>query len=277
MNSTRNQKHTNIGMELLRNLVQNNKRIFTVEDARKSAPSVGIKDAYVLEALHYLSNTRWISRLRRGLYAVSSSFPGMTPVHEFEVAMSLVNPAAISHWSALHFHGMTEQASQKVFITTTQVIIPANASKPKGSRRTSGIEINGIVYEFVRSKPDRFFGGKEYWVGEVRVTITDPERTIIDGLVNPGYFGDWAEVYSALSTNISKLDLHKMVDYTIRLGEAAVIKRLGWQLERLGADNAILQKLESVPINGYRVLDPTGTRTGHCNKRWMIQENRRVE
>jgi len=201
----------------------------------------------------------------------------MTPAHEFEIAMTLVNPAAISHWSALHFHGMTEQSPQRVFITTTQVISPVAASKSKGSRRNSGVEINGVIYEFIRTKPDRFFGSKEYWVGEVKVTITDPERTMIDGLVTPGYFGDWAEVYSSLNTHISKLDLQKMVDYAIRLGEAAVAKRLGWLLERLGADNAILQKLESVPINGYRVMDPSGPRNGHCNKRWMIQENRRVE
>ena len=44
-------------------------------------------------------------------------------------------------------------------------------------------------------------------------------------------------------------------------------------MEKVGVENVILQKLEAVPIKGYRVLDSTGPRKGHCNKRWMIQEN----
>lgn len=87
-----------------------------------------------------------------------------------------------------------------------------------------------------------------------------------------GLATDWAEIYSAFESQFSKLDLNKMVDYSLRL-DAAIAKRLGWILEKLGADSSILQRLENVPIKGYRILDPTGPRKGTCNKRWMIQEN----
>jgi hypothetical protein len=33
----------------------------------------------------------------------------VSPLHEFEIAMALVQPAAISHWSALNYHTLTEQ------------------------------------------------------------------------------------------------------------------------------------------------------------------------
>jgi len=36
----------------------------------------------------------------------------------FEIAMALVDPAAISHWSALHHHALTEQAPRRVFVLT---------------------------------------------------------------------------------------------------------------------------------------------------------------
>ncbi|NVL89822.1 MAG: type IV toxin-antitoxin system AbiEi family antitoxin domain-containing protein [Desulfobacterales bacterium] len=273
MNVRNNQKHTRLGVELVRKLSEEWKRIFTVQDARKSASSCGIANGYVVESLHHLSNTGWIVRLKKGLYIISSSFPGMTPIHEFEIAMALVHPAAISHWSAMHFHGMTEQIPQRVYVTTTQAIVVSRSAKRlKKSQRSSSREINGVIYEFVRIKPERFFGAKDYWVGEAKVTITNPERTLIDGLVAPKYFGDWPEVYSAFESQFSKLDLDKMVDYSIRLG-AAVAKRLGWIFEKLGVADSILQRLEDVPIKGYRVLDPTGPRKGPCNKRWMIQEN----
>jgi len=273
MNAGNNQKHTRLGLELLKKLSQEGRRIFTVGDARKAASFCGVSDSYVVESLHHLSNTGWIVRLKRGLYVISSFFPGMTPIHEFEIAMALAHPAAISHWSAMHFHAMTEQIPQRIYVTTTQTIVLSRSTKKiKKNGKATGQKINGIPYKFIRIKPERFFGTKDYWVGEAKVTIMDPERTLIDGLVAPKYFGDWAEVYSAFESQFSRLDLDKMVDYSIRL-DTAVVKRLGWILEKLEVEDSILQRLESVPIRGYRTLDPNSSRKGPCNKRWMIQEN----
>jgi predicted transcriptional regulator of viral defense system len=273
MNARKNQKHTRIGIEMARKLFEEGKRIFSIPDARKAASYCGMADNYVVEALYHLSNNGWITRLKRGLYIISSSFPGMTPVHEFEIAMALVQPSAISHWSALHFHGMTEQIPQRVYITTTQAVPISRAVKARNkSQRSFSREVNGILYEFIKIKQERFFGIKDFWVGEVKVTITDPERTLIDGLISPKYFGGWAEIYSAFESHMSSLDLAKIIDYSLRL-DAVIAKRLGWIMEKVGVGDTILQKLEAFPIKDYRVLDSTGPRKGHCNKRWMIQEN----
>ena len=273
MNARNNQKHTRIGIEMIRKLFEEGKRVFTIEDARKAASSCGMAGNYVVEALYHLSNNGWIARLKRGLYVISSSFPGMTPVHEFEIAMALVQPSAISHWSALHFHGMTEQIPQRVYITTTQAVPISRAVKMRNiSQRSFSREVNGILYEFIKIKPERFFGIKDFWVGEVKVTITDPERTLIDGLISPKHFGGWAEIYSAFESQISSLDFAKIIDYSLRL-DVVIAKRLGWIMEKAGVEDSILQKLETVPIKDYRVLDSSGPRKGTCNKRWMIQEN----
>lgn len=273
MNIKNNQKHTRVGLELMRKLSEEGKRIFTIQDARKAASLCGISNGYVVEALHHLTNTGWIARLKRGLYSISSIFPGMAPIHEFEIAMALVQPSAVSHWSALHFHGMTEQIPKRVYITTTKTIFRPKSDKALTSTdRKSGREINGIFYEVIKIKPERFFGSKDYWVGEIKVTITDPERTLLDGLMRPKYFGDWAEIYSAFKTHYSTLDVEKIINYSIRLGPATA-KRLGWVLEKIGVGNSELLKLETISIQGYRILDPSGPRRGPCNKRWMIQEN----
>jgi len=273
MNARNNQKHTRIGIEMVRKLFEEGKRIFTIADVRKAASYCGMADNYVIEALHHLSNTGWLTRLKRGLYIISSSFPSMTPVHEFEIAMALVQPSAISHWSALHFHGMTEQIPQRVYVTTTNAIPISRTVKARNkSQRSFSREINGILYEFIKIKPERFFGIRDFWVGEVKVAITNPERTLIDGLISPKHFGGWVEIYSSFESHISSLDLAKMIDYSLRL-DAVIAKRLGWIMEKVGVEDSILRRLEAVPIKGYRVLDSTGPRKGHCNKRWMIQKN----
>ena len=109
MNAKQKLKKTHIGVDLIRRIAAEGDRIFSTERARELAPEVGLKDSYLREALYHLRRNGWIVPLRRGLYALSASVPGVTPAHEFEVAMALVSPAAISHWSALHYRGLTDQ------------------------------------------------------------------------------------------------------------------------------------------------------------------------
>jgi predicted transcriptional regulator of viral defense system len=272
MNAARKPKRSQVGIELIRLLAAEGDRVFSTERARTFGPRVGLKDAYLWEALYHLRRSGWIVALRRGLYALSATVPGVTPAHEFEIAMALVDPAAISHWSALHHHGLTEQAPSRVFVLTT-----TNASVPRMRGARAGRDRRGFLavdttYQFVQVRPERFFGTQKVWVGEARVTITDPERTLLDGLWMPQYCGDFAEVLHAFEVRGSDLDLPRIVEYALRL-DAATVKRLGWVLQHQGVDPADLERLAALPIRGYRKLDPTGPRKGPCNKAWMIQEN----
>lgn len=88
----------------------------------------------------------------------------------------------------------------------------------------------------------------------------------------PRYMGDFADGLRAFEARGADLDLPRIMDYAERL-DAATVKRLGWVLERQGAEIEKLGRLAALPIKGYRQLDPTGPRRGPCNKRWMIQEN----
>jgi predicted transcriptional regulator of viral defense system len=272
MNARQKLKKSQVGVELIRRIAAEGDRIFSTDRARELASEVGLKDSYLGEALYHLRRTGWIVSLRRGLYALSSSVPRVTPAHEFEVAMALVNPAAISHWSALHYHGLTEQAPRKIFVlTTTEVSVPrmrsANAKRTRG-----GFPVGDTLYQFVQVKPKRYFGTEKVWINEARVTITDPERTLLDGLCMPKYCGDFAEVLHAFEVRGDELDVQRIIEYACKL-DTATTKRLGWVLELQGIDPVLLEPLLKLPIKGYRKLDPTGPREGLCNRHWMIQEN----
>ena len=263
--------HTTVGTELVRKLAEAGQRIFTAEEARRIAPSVGLSPGYFRQALHHLARSGWIVRLRKGLYSVSGSVPGTTPLHEFEVAMALVEPAAISHWSALSHHGLTEQVPRRVFVLTTARSVP-RVRGVKAERSDEGYPVGETIYQFVQVKPERFFGVEDIWVNESRIKITDPERTLLDGLMAPQYCGDFAEVLHAFEVRDPKLDLERIINYALKL-DAATVKRLGWILERQGVESARLEPLRDVPVKGYRVLDPAGPRRGPCDAGWMIQVN----
>ena len=138
--------------------------------------------------------------------------------------------------------------------------------------RDEGYSVGGTAYQFVQVKPERFFGIEEVWVGESRVKMTDPERTLLDGLKAPQYCGDFGEVLHAFEVRGSKLDIEKITQYALKL-DAATKKRVGWVLERQGIPRARLEPLQKAPIKGVRVLDPTGPRRGPCNAEWSIQVN----
>ena len=272
MNDIKKQKRSTVGIDLVRLLAGRGIRIFSTAQARELAPQVGLKNDYLLEALHHLRSNGWIVQLRRGLYALTAEVPGVAPVHEFEIAMALVQPAAISHWSAMHFHGLTQQVPRRVHVLTTAAVSTPRARGAGATAQDDGYSAGGAVFTFVRVDPKRFFGTEQVWIGDARVTVTDPERTLIDGLSKPQYCGDISEVLQAFQVRLVDLDLDRIIDYAIRL-DGATAKRLGWVIEHMGLTSPHLERLLSVPVKGYRTLDPTGGRRGPCDRRWMIQVN----
>lgn len=263
--------HTTSGIELVRKLSAEGQRVFTADAARRVAPSVGLSPGYFRQALHHLVRDGWIVRLKKGLYALSGPVPGTTALHEFESAMALVQPAAISHWSAMSHHGLTDQVPQRVFVLTAARSVPRRrGAKPEGAE--TGYPVGGTVYQFVQVKPERFFGIEQVWVNEARIAITDPERTLLDGLMVPQYCGDFAEVLHAFELRALKLDVERIIGYALKL-DAATAKRLGWILERQGIASDRLEPLRAVPIKGYRVLDSSSPRHGPYEARWRIQVN----
>src|SRR5690606_21618203 len=107
---------------------------------------------------------------------------------------------------------------------------------------------------------------------EAQVQMTDPERTLLDGLMNPEYCGDFQEVLHAFKMHHDQMNVERIVQYALRL-DHSVVKRLGWVLEKLGIKESRLPELLHLPIKGYRKLDPSGPLKGPYNKKWMIQEN----
>jgi len=255
-------KQTQIGMELLRSLSKQGDRIFPVERARILAETLNIKSSYLNELLFHLKENHWIHPLKKGLYALDSSMLAGTPIHEYEIGTSLVNPAIISHFSAFHYHELTDQIPHVIYISTPKLLGDFGLLR----------EINGVKYRFIQSKPVYFFGDVKIWVGEARISISDLERTLLDGLRHPYFCGGFSEVLQAYKEAKNRIELSKVIDYAFRL-ETSTIKRLGWILDHIGIAKKLLYQLEEAPIKGFRKLDAKGEDFGSYNRKWMIREN----
>jgi predicted transcriptional regulator of viral defense system len=252
-------KHSSSGINLLRRIASEGFKIFTIEKALAVAIELGIETGYVPEVLHLLLKDGWVERLKRGTYALSAESGFGVPPHDFEIAMALVQPCAISHWTAMHYHHLTQQTPNTVFaITITSAAVPRSL---KGGR-----------FHFVKIKEDFYFGTEKVWVNQAQIQITDPERTLLDGLMMPQYCGDFHEVFHAFKISRGNINLQKIIQYALRL-DGATIKRLGWVLDRLKIEKSLLLELETFPIKGYRKLDASGPLEGFYNKKWMVQEN----
>jgi len=160
---------------------------------------------------------------------------------------------------------LTEQIPHHVFVTTT-----SDQSAPRGAG--AGYRVGDTTYQFIRMRPERFFGTETVWVGEARVTFTDMPRTLVDGLLMPQYCGGIAEVMHGFEVARDRFRLDQMIDYAMRLDHATA-KRLGWVLEQTGFGRSDLAALQHVKVTGYTKLDASGPREGPYNRAWMIQEN----
>jgi predicted transcriptional regulator of viral defense system len=271
-----NKPATGAGLSLLRTLAVEGERIFTTSRAAELAPGAGISRAYLNEALHHLARAGWIIRLKKGLYAISSMMPGVLSAHEYEIAMALVQPAAISHWSAMMHHGLTDQVPGVVYVLTPARSVPVkrrHRSRGGGAFPSDGtFPVDDFRYRFVRVKRERFFGTEAAWVRETRITVTDPERTLLDGLAAPRHCGNIAEVLHAFELRGNTLDVERIVRYALRF-DTATARRLGWVLERRGVTAELLAPLAATKSTNYYRLDVGGPDAGPPNRRWMVREN----
>ena len=265
-----------LGIRLLRELTAEGLIVFSSVDVRRIGTRLGISSDYLRVLVSQLAYSGWITRLRRGMYAITGPLAGDLHIHPFVVATQIVQPSAISHWSAMHHHGLTEQVPRGVSAITQKKVVTPSMRKPSDEYHHGhhAWVIGGIRYEYVNVKPEHFFGIEEVWIDQnFRVPITDKERTILDLFANPRLFGGMGEALTVIEEHIQDIDLRLLVDYAVRYGMDSVAKRVGWTLERAGVTDEIIAPLAAIPTSGFRILDPTRPHNGPCDKRWGIQNN----
>ena len=246
---------------LLSSLSEKGKTIFRIDDI---ISELGCSYGYAKVLANNLRKKNWTIILRRGVYLISPLSAGVKShytEHEFTVASSLVTPYYIAYWSALNFHVFTEQTPFTVFVVTT--------------RRAKNVEVLGIRYNFVTLSKKKFFGFVQTAVDTHRINISDREKTLADSLDHPEYCGGIVEVAKCLWNARNKVLIEKIVSDAEKMGNTAIIKRLGYLLESLNinVDEKIMSRMREVISPGMSPLDPAMPKKGAYNTRWNLLLN----
>lgn len=167
----------------------------------------------------------------------------------------------VSHASAMDLHQMVTQPQLAVFVTSPKAIRPRM--------------VLGTEFRFVRCKRADVFGIIELWATKTeRVRVSDPERTVIDGLRQPEHCGGLTEVAKGFWMRRDAIAVTKLVDYALRQGVGAVVRRLGFLLETFEVDvPAELERLRVGLTSTYTLLDPLMPAEGPYQARWRLRVN----
>jgi len=217
--------------------------------------------------LVYLARRGWLSRVRRGLYVavpLDARRSGEWVEDPWVVAQRVFNPCYVGGWSALEHWDLTEQVFRVILVVTARTV------------RHRDVQIQEIPFHVTVRPEKALFGTVQVWRGQTRVLVSDPTRTIVDALDDPGLGGGIRTVADALHEYMTSghRDDRLLIEYGDRLGNRAVFKRLGYLVEHLDVDapeliEACLKRRSS----GLAALDPAAKSRGRILRRWRLRVN----
>jgi predicted transcriptional regulator of viral defense system len=232
--------------ELLSSMDKANLQVFGPTEVQRLL-GCGENSAYNL--LHNLESKGVITRIRRGAYAISvfSMAPG-----SLSVATRIVWPSYVSFWTALNYHGFTEQLPSTIFVATTK------SGRP--------LTFGGSRISFVRLDPYRFFGYQDI----KGIVMASREKAIVDSLLLPRYAGGIEEVSKCLVNAWDQLDKRTLVEYSVRMRNISLLKRLGYLAESAGLRNREVMGLRKRIGRGYSKLDPQLPKSSRYDREWGL-------
>jgi len=207
------------------------------------------KPNYANLALHRLKRNNQVAEIERGIYTVHKD--------AFTVATGIAWPSYISLWSALRYHNLTEQVPHSV-----QVIITKR-------KRNMKLKFGNNEIIFKRTSPKYFFGYDKTNYKGLELFIADPEKTIIDCILFKKVSIN--EIHEILLKNRKNINPRKLMNYAVSTKNKALIKRLGFLLEKIGIDSYKTLQKHVYPL--YTPLGYNAPKKGRHDNRWKIIEN----
>jgi predicted transcriptional regulator of viral defense system len=217
--------------------------------------------------LSRLSKKGWLQRLRRGVYAV-------VPIHSrtgepvaeqpFAIATTLFAPCYISGWSSAEHWGLTEQISNTIVVYTAR-------------RQRTNTQLIGRVTYRTRYLPEgKIFGTRKIWSGAIGIQVADPHRTVVDILESPPLGGGGRQTLDIVKAywNGEHVDADRLLEYALRIGSGALLKRLGFTAERFNSPSEQwIRRCREQITKGITRLDPSGPCRGKIVSRWNLRIN----
>lgn len=223
----------------------------------------------------------------RDLYEVTVPYARQGFIDEREMLFELHPYVAISHLSAMVFHGMTEDQPKGITVTVSAdgkgelhpigSVLADWEGVPLPAGRTPA-SLNGRPVRWLRVKPARFFGFAEYQPLGYPMRYMTPERTLIDGLQNPNVCGGIAKVLRAWGVAQHSIDLDVLLHQVDRYDSAVLRQRVGFIADRLGIVHPMLERWHvSSQRGGSSRLVASAPFAPTFDERWNLSINAPVD
>lgn len=182
-----------------------------------------------------LTKNGWLVGVKKGTYAITSlESRGFTTLSVFKIAQTLEKDSYVSFEAALQYHGMFDQHLKRI----VSVSLKRRAIK----------EIQGIRYQFVKTKKELFYGWQQQRVESHLVNIASAEKALLDMLSFK------RDIYS-IDLVLEKLKEHrdsfdfKQLDKFCEKQTMAVKRVIGFILDKLLIDSSHIYSLTKASKN----------------------------
>lgn len=165
----------------------------------------------------------WLTRLVGGRYMFLPPEHGPENLGENNVlalASAVVDPSYVGWWSAAAYHGFTTQRPMSVTVAVL--------------RQTRPQIVEGSEIRFVAVTSRKFFGSERVNVYGRTVTISSPEKTLVDCIDRPDLSGGTSELARIVHAAMKSVDADGLVESAFKMGSTALLQRLGFLTDLVG-------------------------------------------
>lgn len=255
------------GRAELASITSRGRRLLTVEDV---VSSLDIDRSSAAKRLARWEKEGWLRRARRNLYIpvpVDAENPEAWSEDVLYIADAVWSPCYFTGWTSANHWGLTEQVFRTAIVKTVQRV----------RRSRERILDHDILLLHVREQ-HLTWGMTPLWREDRRIRMADPARTIVDVLDNPRLSGGIRNAADFLSTYIEEHDPQQLINYAERLGNATVLKRLGFLLSALQIGPAqVIDECRRRVSSGISLLDTTSPPRGTRNNEWGLRVNAELD
>ena len=227
-----------------------------------------VRRGFARKLAHELVRKGWIQRVGRGRYLLNPSARGPEAIPDTDplrVGSHIVRPYYFGYASAAELWGFLLQAG-RVYYLVTPVRTTVRLTHP-------------AQFEFVRMRPDRFFGVEEIRRRGETVRVSDPERTVIDCVDRPELSGGLGGAVQVIARAKPRLDWKRLAGYLRRMKNRSLTLRVGYLAEQVRPSVPVprdwRERFHVQPDEPWVPLGPPRTfgRRGPHDRRWQIVRN----
>lgn len=211
----------------------------------------------------YLASRGWLARVKNGYYTavpIGTANPFELKEEPWVLASRVFAPCYIGGYSAAGYWDLSEQIFKDTVVFT--------------EKKVTGRALPGFVLRTITR--ERMFGFSAAWVNNIKVNVSDPERTIVDLLNEPEIGGGIRNVSDIIGEYFisGQRKNETLLKYIDIFGNNVLYKRLGYIIEALNINAADVasQCLKKIS-KGYTMLDPSIKTKGKHLGRWNLNIN----